>query len=102
MGADLNHYVARDEITRSIVEGVKVHARCGELVQCEHQGSDAITGNEVASRTLEVCADCEQIVTLIQQRNELLKEIRRIEQRAKDRRSSIENTDLLLEAGESR
>lgn len=56
---DLNHYVSKRAITRSIVEGIPAKALCGALMRCSSQGAQAIPGQEAANRTLETCPECE-------------------------------------------
>lgn len=55
----MNHYASKKAILRSVVEGIPARALCGELIDCQHQGGEAIPGSEVANQTHETCPDCE-------------------------------------------
>jgi hypothetical protein len=52
----LNHYVRKDRITRSIVEGVAVRAACGERFVVTSQG-----GGRTDAPAAIVCPDCEAL-----------------------------------------
>lgn len=55
----MNHYTSKKAILRSIIEGIPATALCGEVIDCQHQGGEAIPGAEVANKTHEICPECE-------------------------------------------
>lgn len=55
---DLNHYLRKTAIARAIIDGTPATALCGETLVPEHQGGDAVPGNEIQSRTLKECPMC--------------------------------------------
>jgi hypothetical protein len=52
----VNHYVRKDRITRSLVEGVSVRAACGVQFVVESQG-----GGQTEAPGATVCPDCEEL-----------------------------------------
>lgn len=55
----MNHYTSKKAILRSVIEGIPAKALCGELIDCRHQGDEAIPAQEVANKTHEICPECE-------------------------------------------
>lgn len=54
-----NHFVAKHLITRSLIEGVRVQAICGELVLCTPQGEAAISTGSVGRKNTPICIACQ-------------------------------------------
>ena len=55
----MNHYASKKAILRSVVEGIPAIALCGETIDCQHQGRNAIPGSEVANKHHDMCPKCE-------------------------------------------
>ncbi|MHA7261900.1 DUF3039 domain-containing protein [Arthrobacter sp. TMN-37] len=58
----VNHRIRKDLITRSIVEGVRVPALCGEHVQVYSRGSGRLT--QATRGVLVLCPMCEHMLTM--------------------------------------
>lgn len=54
-----NHFVAKHLITRSLIEGVRVQAICGELVLCTPQGTEALAAGSVGRKNTPICVACQ-------------------------------------------
>lgn len=54
---DLNHYLTKADILRSMVEGIEVTALCGETLRPSTQG-----GGSVHGRDIPICPLCALII----------------------------------------
>ncbi|WP_217133821.1 DUF3039 domain-containing protein [Leucobacter chinensis] len=54
-----NHFVPKTEISRSLIEGVRVYALCGETVLCTSQGPQALAAGSTGRKNTPICVACQ-------------------------------------------